>query len=208
MALSDTQILSSSFSGGASDDDSGSSGTRSSSVQRETERCGSHSERLAGFGASCGAGGLLQPQDIVQKDLVQTSPLPIGSGMKNKHPGRGAAATTIVVAVPVALKSLVKPMGELTRTVAARVERAQRGGEAVDYQAWAQEVAMLTAAVTVAECASHACTLGAMEVDAPRVEMAGEIHARGPADRRQGPEGPGAARVRLLERPDSTPLHR
>ena len=43
--------------------------------------------------------------------------------MKNKHPGRGAAEATIVVEVPVVLKSLVEPMRELTRAVAARVER-------------------------------------------------------------------------------------
>ncbi|MCZ6478660.1 MAG: ISKra4 family transposase [Gemmatimonadetes bacterium] len=57
----------------------------------------------------------------------------------------------------------------------ARVKTAQRGGEAVDYQAWEQEVGRLTAAV---ECETHACTLGAMEVDARRVEIAGEIYTR------------------------------
>ena len=81
----------------------------------------------------------------------------------------------IVFMVPVACKRLVEPTKELTRAVAARVESAQRGGEAVDYQSWEEEVARLTASV---ERASHETTLGAMQVDAPRVEVGGEVYTR------------------------------
>jgi hypothetical protein len=95
--------------------------------------------------------------------------------MQNARPGRGAAEDEIVVAVPVACKGLVAPIRELVSTLAARVTSIQRGGAAVDYQAWEEEVAKLTAAV---ECATHACTLGAMAVDARRVEIAGETYSR------------------------------
>ena len=95
--------------------------------------------------------------------------------MLNTRPERGAVEDEIVVTVPVACKSLVQPIMELLSAVAARVKTAQRGGEAVNYQTWEQEVANLTATV---ECATHGCTLGAMEVDARRVEIAGETYTR------------------------------
>ena len=81
----------------------------------------------------------------------------------------------IVVKVPVACKCLVESINKLTRAVASRAESARGGGEAVDYLAWEQEVSRLTAAV---ECAAHECTLEAMEVDTPRVEIGGEIYSR------------------------------
>ncbi|MCP4036883.1 MAG: ISKra4 family transposase, partial [bacterium] len=87
----------------------------------------------------------------------------------------GANEDDIVFMVPVACKRLVEPIKELTRAVAARVESARRGGEAVDYQSWEEEVARLTASV---ESATHETTLGAMEVDAPRVEIGGEAYTR------------------------------
>ena len=51
----------------------------------------------------------------------------------------------------------------------------QQGGEAADYAAVEREIGRLTAAV---ECAAHGCTLGAMEVDARRVEIEGKLYTR------------------------------
>ena len=59
--------------------------------------------------------------------------------------------------------------------MASRAASARRGGEAIDYLAWEQEVARLTAAV---ECAAHECTLEALEVDAARAEIRGQSYTR------------------------------
>jgi hypothetical protein len=93
--------------------------------------------------------------------------------MQNTRSGRGAVDDNIVVKVPVACKGLVDSITRLTDAVAAQAESTQRGGEAIDYLAWEQEVAKLTAEV---ECAAHECTLSALEVDAPRVEIGGETY--------------------------------
>lgn len=95
--------------------------------------------------------------------------------MQIKRSGRGANEDDIVFTVPVSCKVLVEPIMELTRAVATRVESARRGGEAVDYQGWEEEVARLTASV---ESAAHETTLGAMEVDASRIEIGGEAYTR------------------------------
>ena len=95
--------------------------------------------------------------------------------MLNTRSGRGASDDEIVVRVPVACKGLVDSITRLIDAVAARTESAQRGGEAIDYLAWEQKVAELTANV---ECAAHRCTLSALEVDAPHVEIGGETYAR------------------------------
>ncbi len=95
--------------------------------------------------------------------------------MQDTRPGRGAVEDEIVVTVPVACKGLVQPFTELVAAVAARVESAQLGGEAVDYAEIEREIGKLTAGV---ERAAHGCTLGAMEVDAGRVEVEGRRYAR------------------------------
>jgi len=95
--------------------------------------------------------------------------------MRNQHPGRGAIEDKIVVEVPVACKRMVSSIEALCDGVATRVESARRGGGAVDYAATEREIAELTAAV---ERSAHECTLGALEIDAARVRIGGELHAR------------------------------
>ncbi len=107
--------------------------------------------------------------------MYKTAPLLIECGMQDTRPGRGAVEDEIVVTVPVACKGLVQPFTELVAAVAARVESAQLGGEAVDYAEIEREIGKLTAGV---ERAAHGCTLGAMEVDAGRVEVEGRRYAR------------------------------
>jgi len=95
--------------------------------------------------------------------------------MQNTRPGRGAVEDKIVVEVPVTCKSMVELIERLLAVVDARVESARHGSEALDYAAVEREIAELTAAV---ECAAHEQTLGALEVDAPRVEIEGKRYAR------------------------------
>ena len=95
--------------------------------------------------------------------------------MQNPRPGRGAAAAdAIIVAVPVELKSLVKPMQALIASVDERV-RAARGGGAVDYGRIEQEIADLMGAI---ERGAHESMLGALDLDAKYVEIRGEPHVR------------------------------
>ena len=107
--------------------------------------------------------------------MYKTAPLPIGCRMRYQRPGRGAVEDKIVVEVPVACKSMVGPIEDLCAAVAARAASAQQSGEAVDYAQVEHETARLTAAV---ERAAHGCSLGAMEVDAKRVEIGGKRYAR------------------------------
>lgn len=95
--------------------------------------------------------------------------------MHNQRPGRGAVDDKIVVEVPVTCKSMVEPIEQLLAVVVGRAKSARHGSEAVDYAAMEREIAELTAAV---ERAAHECTLAALEVDAPRVEIGGELYAR------------------------------
>lgn len=95
--------------------------------------------------------------------------------MQNQRPGRGAVEDKIVIEVPVACKSMVAPLESLCAGVAARAASARLGGEAVDYAEVERQIAELTAAV---ERAAHGCTLGALEVDARRLEIGGKLYAR------------------------------
>jgi hypothetical protein len=95
--------------------------------------------------------------------------------MQNKRPGRGAVEDKIVIEVPVTCKSMVGPIEGLCAAVAAQAASARLGGEAVDYAEVERRIAELTAAV---ERAAHGCALGAMEVDARRVEIGGKLYAR------------------------------
>lgn len=107
--------------------------------------------------------------------MYKKAPLLIECEMVTTRPGRGAAAAAeIIVAVPVELKCLVQPMRELIEAVGGRV-RASAGGGSVDYGEIEREIAERTAAL---ERASHECTLGALEVDAERVEIRGEPYTR------------------------------
>lgn len=110
-----------------------------------------------------------------------------------KRPGRGAVEDTIVIEVPVACKSMVGSIEAMCAVVARRAESGAAGREAVDYGAIERELAQLTAAV---ERAAHECTLGALEIDAPRVEIRGAVYAR---------VGHGNGRYRTLAGPVEIP---
>ena len=94
--------------------------------------------------------------------------------MQNRHSGRGTLEGEIVIAVPVELKSFVKPI-EALMEAAQQARRSARGGGPVNYPAVEQEVAELTAAI---ERVSHAEILAAHDVDAPRVAIRGKTFTR------------------------------
>lgn len=94
--------------------------------------------------------------------------------MQNTRPGRGAARRYVVVKVPVEHKHLAESMQRLVdATVAAA--RSARGGKSVDYAATEKTVAEHTAAI---ERAAHAEALRALDVDAPRIRVRGELFSR------------------------------
>ncbi|MBK8979709.1 MAG: ISKra4 family transposase [Planctomycetes bacterium] len=95
--------------------------------------------------------------------------------MQTKRPGRGAVEDLIVIAVPAACKRMVSSIEALCAAVAARAASGAASREAVDYAVAEIMVAELTAAV---ERDAHAVMLSALEVDAPRVEIDGEVHTR------------------------------
>jgi len=92
----------------------------------------------------------------------------------NKAPGRGAAKDSMVVAVPVELKSLLEPINALI-AVALEARRAAAGTHAVDYAATERVVEEHVAAI---ERATHAELLASLDVDTPRVEIGGKVHRR------------------------------
>ncbi|MBK8975920.1 MAG: hypothetical protein IPM29_08325 [Planctomycetes bacterium] len=95
--------------------------------------------------------------------------------MRDKRPGRGAVEDVIVIAVPAACKSMVSSIEALCAAVASRAASSAAGREAMDYAVSEVMVAELTGAV---ERDAHAVMLGALEVDAPRVEIDGKTFTR------------------------------
>jgi hypothetical protein len=96
--------------------------------------------------------------------------------MQNTRPGRGAAAAReIVVAVPVELKHLVEPIQNLIETVKRRVAVVRQDGKAIDYGEVERSYEKCASAI---ERESHRCTLEALRVDAPQIEVHGELYAQ------------------------------
>ena len=80
---------------------------------------------------------------------------------------------TMMLEVPDVLKSMFAPLKDLIAIAADQVERAS-GGQ-VKYESFEQRLAEKTAAV---ERSAHEATLSALDVDAPKVLINGELHAR------------------------------
>lgn len=95
--------------------------------------------------------------------------------MSQKHQsGQGAGTKPIVIQVPAECKSLIPAVqGMIAAMLEAR--KAAHGTRAVDYASVEVAVAAQAAAI---ERAAHADILGALEVDAPRVVIAGETYSR------------------------------
>src|SRR5690606_4235636 len=110
---------------------------------------------------------------LCRRGLYKHAPLPIGCGMQTR-PGRGAAQGYVLVQVPVEHKPLAESMQKLVDATVATA-KACRGGRAVDYAETESLIAERTAAV---ERAAHAEVLGALEVDAPRIRVRGDLYAR------------------------------
>ncbi len=105
--------------------------------------------------------------------MYKLAPLPMWIGVK-ETPGRGAAEDTIVVAVPVELKSLLKPIEALI-AAAQEAMRSASGTHAVDYAATERVVEEHVAAI---ERATHAELLASLDVNAERVEIGGKVFRR------------------------------
>ncbi len=81
---------------------------------------------------------------------------------------------SIVIAIPVELKSLVEPLKGLVASVEAQM-RSAHGGHRVDYAEFEQRIAETTAGV---ERAAHESVLRSLEVDASHVEIKGKKYSR------------------------------
>ncbi len=81
---------------------------------------------------------------------------------------------TMVLEIPDVLKSMFAPLKDLVACAAAQVEKA-RGGGPVEYESFEQRLAEKSATV---ERSAHQATLSALDVDAPKILINGELHAR------------------------------
>lgn len=107
--------------------------------------------------------------------MYNDGPLHIWTGVYKTNPvGRGAVEAPIVIEVPPELKSMGKPLQALLDG-AAKLVKASRGGQAVDYAAVEREIAALTSHV---ERATHQDILGSIEIDAPRIRTCGKTYVK------------------------------
>jgi len=79
-----------------------------------------------------------------------------------------------MIEIPDGLKSMCTPVKELIACAAKMVEKARGGGE-FPYESFETRLAEKTAAV---ERSAHEATLSALDVDAPKILLNGELHAR------------------------------
>lgn len=77
--------------------------------------------------------------------------------------------------IPDALKPMFEPLRQLVATTQAQVERGGGRGRAAAYEAFECRVTERLAAV---ERAAHEVSLSALDVDAPRILIGGELHVR------------------------------
>ena len=82
--------------------------------------------------------------------------------------------TKIVLEIPESLKGLEQPLRALLSECSAGVEQA-RSGRRVDYESYEGRLARAVAAV---ECAAHAATLSALDIDADEVLINDRLHRR------------------------------
>lgn len=108
-----------------------------------------------------------------KKYLYKNAPPHIWSGML-QVPGRGAAREYVLVKVPVEHKALAESMQGMVEAVDAATCSAA-GGQAVDYADTEETIAERSAAI---ERAAHAEVLRALDMNAPRVRVHGELYTR------------------------------
>lgn len=80
----------------------------------------------------------------------------------------------MMLEIPDVLKSMCRPLTELLACAAKLIEKARGGGE-VQYEAFEAQLREKAAAV---ERGAHEATLSALDVDAAKVLINGELHAR------------------------------
>lgn len=82
--------------------------------------------------------------------------------------------TTMMLEIPAALKSMFVPLKELISCTEDQIEKVRGRGQA-QYESFEQRLAETTAAV---ERSAHQATLSALDVDAPKILINGELHSR------------------------------
>ena len=83
--------------------------------------------------------------------------------------------TTMMLEIPDALKTMLEPLRELLSEVQAQVEESRVPGRQVKYEAFELRLADKVGAV---ERGGHQAALSALDVDAPKIVINGELHAR------------------------------
>jgi hypothetical protein len=81
----------------------------------------------------------------------------------------------MMLEIPDALKTMFEPLRQLVETAAAQVERGGRLGRAAQYEAFEARVMERLAAV---ERGAHEAALSALDVNAARILIGGELHVR------------------------------
>lgn len=82
---------------------------------------------------------------------------------------------TMMLEIPDALKPMLEPLRALVTEVVAQVERSRTLGREAKYEAFEQKLMERTAAV---ERGAHEVTLSALDVDAAKILINGELHTR------------------------------
>jgi len=82
---------------------------------------------------------------------------------------------TMMLAIPEALKSMFEPLRAVVSEARRQVERGRALGRAPEYEAFEDRLASALGAV---ERAAHRAGLSALDVDAPRILIDGELHVR------------------------------
>ncbi len=89
-------------------------------------------------------------------------------------PNQEGCPVTMMLEIPDVLKSMFAPLKELIACAAAQIETAHRSGP-VQYESFERRLAERAACV---ERSAHRATLSALDVDASKILLNGELHAR------------------------------
>jgi hypothetical protein len=94
--------------------------------------------------------------------------------------------------IPTALKPMLEPLRKLVSAVQRQVERSQAGSRDVKYEGFEET---LSGAVALVERSAHEVTLSALDVDAPKILINGQLHTRVLRDAATFMSQPGEVRV-------------
>ena len=83
--------------------------------------------------------------------------------------------TTMMLEIPDALKPMLEPLRELVAAVRTQVEQSRTPGHQAKYEGFEARLADRLGAV---ERGGHQAALSALDVDAPKILINGELHAR------------------------------